>query len=141
MVIGDGPLLGNLKEQCRQHGIAKNVVFTGHHANIPLVQSIIDIQVFPSLWEGTPLTLFEAMSMKLPIVSTTVDGLGEILRQEENALLVPQKDSGRLASAIEDLLINKEKARQLAAKAYVVSKDYDIQRSVENIQRIYDELV
>jgi len=65
---------------------------------------MIDMQVFPSLWEGTPLTLFEAMSMKRAIVSTDVDGLGEVLRHGKNALIVSARDSEGLAHAIEDLL-------------------------------------
>ena len=51
LLVGDGPLMEQLKEQCRQLYLEEHVVFTGYHANIPLVQSLIDIQVFPSLWE------------------------------------------------------------------------------------------
>lgn len=141
MLVGDGPLLHELNEQCNQLGIQKDIIFTGYHSNIPLIQSMIDIQVFPSLWEGTPLTLFEAMSMQRPIVSTNVDGLGEVLRHGKNALVVHPKDSENLAAAIQALLKNPEKANALAAQAQRDSNKYDIQSTVDEMQLVYDDLV
>jgi glycosyltransferase involved in cell wall biosynthesis len=141
MLVGDGPLLDELKEQCAKEGIEKDVIFTGYYANIPLIQSMIDIQVFPSLFEGTPLTLFEAMSMRLAIISTNVDGLGEILRHEKNALLVSPKNPEQLAAAIEDLLVNPAKADYLAHRAQRDSKNFDIQRTIDCLQNIYDSLL
>jgi len=141
MLIGDGPLLIELKEQCSRLHIENDVIFTGYRSNIPLIQSIIDLQVFPSLWEGTPLTLFEAMSMKLPIVSTTADGLGEVLRDEENAMLVNPRDSEGLATAIEHLLNNTEKAKEIAAQAHKDSYNYNIENTISHIQDVYEELI
>ena len=141
MLVGDGPLMIKLKQRCNHYGIDKDVIFTGYQSNIPLIQSMIDIQVFPSLWEGTPLTLFEAMSMKRPIISTDVDGLGEVLRHGENALIVSARDSEGLAHAIEDLLAHPYKAEQLAAQAELDSYEFDIQKTVEQIQQIYYELM
>ena len=141
MLVGDGPLLDELKEQCVKEGIEKDVIFTGYYVDIPLIQSMIDIQVFPSLFEGTPLTLFEAMSMRLAIISTNVDGLGEILRHEKNALLVAPKNPEQLAAAIEDLLVNPAKADYLAHRAQQDSKNFDIQRTIDCLQNIYDRLL
>lgn len=141
MIVGDGPLLGKLKKQCKRHKMEKDVIFTGYHSNIPLIQSMIDMQVIPSLWEGTTLTVFEAMSMERPIVATNVDGLGEVLRHEENALLVSPRDSEGLADAIEDLLANPHKAERLVAQAESDSHDFDIQKTVGQLQRIYDEMM
>ena len=106
MIVGDGPLENALKEQCKNKGIQNDFIFTGYCSNIPLMQTIIDIQVFPSLWEGTPLTLFEAMAMKKAIVSTNVDGLGEILENGRNALVVPARNAELLASSIESLILD-----------------------------------
>jgi glycosyltransferase involved in cell wall biosynthesis len=141
MIIGDGPLMIKLKQRCGRYRIDKDVIFTGYQPDIPLIQSVVDIQVFPSLWEGTPLTVFEAMSMKRAIVSTDVDGLGEVLRHGENALLVPARDSKGLAHAIEDLLAHPYKAERLAAQAELDSYKFDIQKTVDQIQQIYNEII
>lgn len=141
MIIGDGPLMIKLKQRCVRYRIDKDVIFTGYQPDIPLIQSVVDIQVFPSLWEGTPLTVFEAMSMKRAIVSTDVDGLGEVLRHGENALLVSARDSEGLAHAIEDLLTHQYKSKRLAAQAELDSYEFDIQKTVDQIQQIYDEIL
>jgi glycosyltransferase involved in cell wall biosynthesis len=141
MVIGDGPLLNELRDRCQKRQIYKHFVFTGYQKNIPLIQSIIDIQVFPSLWEGTPLTLFEAMSMGKAIVSTTVDGLGEVLTHDVNALLVAPRTTHELCQAIERLYLDPKLSQALAHKARMDSAQFDIQKSVDKMQHIYEQLI
>lgn len=141
LIVGDGPLMESLKVLSREKGIDEDIIFTGYCPNIPLVQSMIDIQAFPSLWEGTPLTAFEAMSMKLPIVSTDVDGLGEVLKNDINALIVPSRDSQALADKMAILLDDEATARKLSGNAYLESKNYDICRSVRRMEEIYNCLV
>jgi phosphatidylinositol alpha-mannosyltransferase len=81
------------------------------------------------------------MAMRRAIVSTTVDGLGEVLRDDHDARLVPPRDAGKLADAIEDLLAHPDKAARLAAQAGTNSQSFDIQRTVEQMEEIYEELV
>lgn len=140
LMVGDGPLLATLTEQCRNHGIAERVIFTGHSSDVPLMQSLMDIQVFPSLWEGTPLAMFEAMSMRRAIVSTDVDGLGEVLRDGITALLVKPRDTPALARALSGLLSDPAQAERLAANAEIDSRQHDVQRAVDRLQEIYQEM-
>ena len=140
VVAGDGPLQGELEAQCARLGIADDVIFMGYHSDVPLLQSLIDVQVIPSLWEGTTLTVFEAMSMELPIVATDVDGLGEVLTHDENALLVPPADPAALADALSEVLEEPDRRKRLAAQARVDSARFDIQRTVEELQDLYTEL-
>ena len=141
MIVGDGPLSDKHKRQCKRLGIEKDFIFTGYHSNVALILSLIDMLVIPSLWEGTTLTVFEAMSMQLPIISTNVDGLKEVLSDEKNALVVPPKDSERLARAIEELLADPPKSERLAIQGKKDSSNYDIQKTVDQIQQIYYELM
>jgi glycosyltransferase involved in cell wall biosynthesis len=141
LIVGDGPYLENLKAQSQELGIASDVVFTGFQSQIPLLQSLLHIQAFPSLWEGTPLTVFEAMAMRRTIVSTAVDGLGEVLRDNHDARLVPSRDAARLADAIEDLLAHPETAVRLAKEAGISSQRFDIQRTVDRMEEIYEEIL
>lgn len=140
LMVGDGPLLEALKGQCERHGISGRVVFAGHSSRVPLMQSMMDIQAFPSLWEGTPLAMFEAMSMRRAIVSTDVDGLGEVLRDRETALLVAPRDADALSRAVSRLLADRSLADRLASQAEVDSRQHDVQRAVDRLEEIYERL-
>ncbi len=137
LLVGDGPLRGELGEQAAALGIAGRTVFTGHSSEVPLLQSALDVQLFPSLWEGTPLALFEAMAMARTIVSTDVDGLGEVLCHGETALLVPPRDPAALAAALHTVLADPGLARRLAANAEVASRGHDVQHTVDRLEAIY----
>jgi glycosyltransferase involved in cell wall biosynthesis len=141
VIAGDGHLLAQHQEEARAFGIADRTVFAGFCEDVPLVQSVLDVQVFASLWEGTPLTVFEAMAMRRPIVSTTVDGLGEVLRHGENALLVPPRDVEGLATGMLELLERPALAAGLAAQAGTDSCRFDVRRTVEELQELYEGLV
>ncbi len=140
VVGGEGPLLEQYRQEARALGIADRTVFAGFCEDVPALQSLLDVQVFASLWEGTPLTVFEAMSMSRPIVSTTVDGLGEVLRQRENALLVPPRDANGLAGAVLELLERPDLAADLARQAEVDGRRFDVRRTVSDLEGIYQEL-
>jgi len=141
LIVGDGPLMNSLKKQAEELNIKNDIIFTGHYHDIPLLQSMLDIQVFPSIWEGTTLTIFEAFAMSLPVVSTNVDGLGEVVKNEVNGLSVPSKDPQLFAEAIEKLINNPAKAHFLSNNAKNEVAKYDIKLCVRNIERIYEELL
>jgi glycosyltransferase involved in cell wall biosynthesis len=141
VIAGDGQLLAQYREEARTLGIADRTVFAGFCEDVPLLLSILDVQVFASLFEGAPLTVFEAMAMRRPIVSTTVDGLGEVLRDRENAILVPPRDAERLATGVLELLERPELAARLAAQAGIDSHRFSVLRTVEALQELYEELV
>jgi glycosyltransferase involved in cell wall biosynthesis len=140
IIAGDGPLLEDLKERSRQNQIESDVIFPGFCSDVRPIQSTFDIQVFPSLWEGTPLTLFEAMAMSRAIVSTSVDGLGEVVRNGENGLVVPVRDPESLAGALEKLINERELRERLARQAYLDSRQFDIRKTVDRLQAIYERL-
>ncbi|MGH9334903.1 MAG: glycosyltransferase, partial [Vicinamibacteria bacterium] len=103
-IVGEGPLLPALEAQARELGVESRVSFLGFQRDVARAVAALDVVVFPSLWEGTPLTVFEAMAMRKPIVATGVDGLRDVLRDCENALVVPPRSGEALASAIDRLL-------------------------------------
>jgi glycosyltransferase involved in cell wall biosynthesis len=141
VIAGDGHLLRQHQEEARALGIAHRTIFTGFCEDVPALQSVLDVQVLPSLWEGTPLTVFEAMAMRRPIVATTVDGLAEVLRDRVSALLVPPRDPAALAAAVLALLRAPSLAARLAAQAEADSRHYDVRRTVDQLQEIYEGLV
>ena len=87
-------------------GIHDKVIFLGHVNDIPKLYGILDVLAMPSRWEGLPLTLVEAMAIGLPIVTTAVGGISEVVTPEETALIVQPDNPRQLADAISRLLAN-----------------------------------
>ena len=141
LIAGDGHLLDEHRSEARALGIADRIVFAGFCDDVPALQSVLDVQVFPSIYEGTPLTVFEAMSMSRPIVSTTVDGLGEVLQDRRNALLVSPRDHRTLAAAVLEMLETPSLAARLATQAELDSRGFDVRQTVDGLQTIYEELL
>src|SRR6185369_4031156 len=117
LIVGDGDLAAPLREQARGLGIADRVTFTGHRTDVPDLLGAIDVFAISSIYEGTPLTLFEAMAAQKTIVSTAVDGCREVLQDGVNGLLVPPADSSALASALLRVVDDVAFARRLADAA------------------------
>ncbi|HYV86926.1 MAG TPA: glycosyltransferase [Patescibacteria group bacterium] len=99
VIAGDGPLRGELEEEARRAGVAGEVHFLGHRNDVPVILSALDLFVLPSLWEGLPLALLEAMSMSLPVVATRAVGIEETVSDGVEGLLVPCGDPDALARA------------------------------------------
>ncbi|MGB9586707.1 MAG: glycosyltransferase family 4 protein [Armatimonadota bacterium] len=140
LIVGDGPLRQDLEQMTRDLEISSSVLFTGYRPDVPRIQSIIGIQVFASLWDGAPLTAFEAMAMGKAVVTTNAGGLAEIFEHEQTALVVPPGDSGALADAVGRLLGDNSLAYELGRNARDVSRKYDINHTVRNLESLYEEV-
>jgi len=141
LIAGDGPLMEELKILSEKLGLGNRVLFAGFRDDIPAILSIIDIFVIPSITEGSPLALLEAMAMGKPIVATNVGGIVEILRDGETGLLVPSKDPEAIAEKIVHLLRNEAESRKLGLRAREEVEKYDIQSHVQKVAGHYDELI
>jgi glycosyltransferase involved in cell wall biosynthesis len=141
LVVGDGDLLDDLREQAARLGLADRVVFAGHRTDVPDLLAALDVFCISSLYEGTPLTLFEAMAAARPIVSTAVDGCREILVDGSNGLLVPPADAEALAGALEEVLTRADVRSALARRAFEDSRRYDVQACVDQMEALYEELL
>lgn len=108
ILVGDGPLRSQLESMVTKMGIKKYVRFIGArpHYEVPLWMNAADIFVLPSLSEGNPTVMFEALGVGLPFVGTAVGGVPEIITSEDYGLLCPPADPKCLA---EKILIALEK--------------------------------
>ena len=140
IVVGEGPLQPELEAQARRLGLGDRFVFAGFAKDVTRVVSAFDISAFPSLWEGTPLTVFEALAMGKPIVATDADGLIDVLTHEEDALIVPKGNAEALADAIGRLMHAPLTRQRLSNAARVTAKQYDIATFVSKMERLYDLL-
>jgi glycosyltransferase involved in cell wall biosynthesis len=100
LIAGDGPLRAELERQAAALDLRDTVRFLGFRADVPQFIAALDAYVLPSLWEGLPLALLEAMAGGKPIVATRVGGNPEIVDDGDNGLLVPSRDPSALARAI-----------------------------------------
>jgi glycosyltransferase involved in cell wall biosynthesis len=101
------------------------------------VLSAFDLSIFPSLWEGTPLTAFEALASAKPIVATDADGLLDILTNGRDARIVPKRNASALANAIVELIDSPDERARLAAAARVTAQRYDITAFVRKMEQLY----
>ena len=99
--------------------------------------SAFDLSVFPSLWEGTPLTAFEALASAEPIVATDADGLTDILDAGQTAWIVPKRDAAALAERIVYAIEHPDERARLAASAGSRRSDFDITAFVRKMERLY----
>jgi glycosyltransferase involved in cell wall biosynthesis len=100
VIAGKGPLEKKLNEEALALNIQTHVLFTGMRLDIPELLKMFDCYVLPSLWEGLPMVLLEAMAAGCPIVATDVGGVSSILRSGENGILVKPANPRELAKAI-----------------------------------------
>ena len=140
ILVGEGPLREPLEQQAKALGLADRFVFAGFARDIPRVVSTFDMSVFPSLWEGTPLTVFEALAMGRAIVATDADGLIDVLTHDRDAVIVPKRDAPALAAAIVRLADDPATRRRLGTAARETGQQYDIAAFVRKMERLYDLL-
>jgi glycosyltransferase involved in cell wall biosynthesis len=136
-LFGEGPLREPLEQQARALGLGDRFVFGGFARDVASVVSAFDISVFPSLWEGTPLTVFEALAMGKPIVATDADGLLDVLRHDRDALIVPKRNAAALATAIVRMMDEPATRDRLSEAARITGRQYDIAAFVAKMERLY----
>jgi glycosyltransferase involved in cell wall biosynthesis len=139
-VFGEGPLQPALEAQCAALGLGDRFVFAGFTKDVARTLSAFDMSVFPSLWEGTPLTVFEALASGKAIVATDADGLLDVLTDGHDARIVPKRDSRALAERMIDLIDRPDERARLSANARVTARNYDIETFVAKMGRLYDLL-
>lgn len=136
-IVGEGELQPELEAQARSLGLGDRLVFCGFRRDIAQALSAFNLLVFPSLWEGTPLTVLETLAMGKPIVSTDADGLKDVLTPGSDAIMVPRRDGAALARAIIGLAQDPAERARLAANARRTGAAYDINLFVRKMEQLY----
>jgi len=139
-VIGTGPLLDALRHEAAALGVADRVRFHGFQRNILDWIAHLDALLMPSLHEGLPYTLLEAMSLGIPTIASRVGGLAEVLRHDETGLLVEVGDATGLAEALARLAGDPQVGRRLGeAAAREQRARYTLTRMVDDYLEVYRE--
>jgi glycosyltransferase involved in cell wall biosynthesis len=140
VVAGEGPLKPALEAQAARLGLGDRFIFVGFVKDVAAALSAFDLSVFPSLWEGTPLTAFEALASAKPIVATDADGLTDILDPGRTAWVVPKRDAQALADRIVYAIEHPDERAMLAARAGQAAHAFDITSFVRKMERLYELL-
>ena len=131
-LVGDGPLKGDLERQVEQLCIKDSVVFHGAMKDFRKELSEASIFVMPSLREGFPNALIEAMSVPLPCIATRcTEAMDEVVKDGMDAILVPAGDAEALAEAIDMLIDNPVKCETLAKNANLVRERLNFNKIAE----------
>ena len=142
LLIGEGELRGELESQASALGLSETMVFAGARTDVPAIMAALDVLVLPSLWEGLPNIVLEAMAAGLPVVATNVGGTPEVVVEGVTGLLVPPGDPDALAQSIARLLCDPDLRCQMgqAARERVVNH-FSVERTVEQTSRLYEHLL
>jgi glycosyltransferase involved in cell wall biosynthesis len=142
LVIGGyGPMLEAWQAHASERGLNGRVHWLGMRSDQQVVISGFDVATMSSDFEGTPLFAFECLAAGAPMVATDVGGLRDIYDDDSSGLLVPPRDPGAMADAIESLLRDDERRRAMSAAARERLADFTIERAVERVEALYDELL
>jgi len=140
LVAGAGRLGPELKEQAEVAGLAGNLIFCGEISSVRDFLGALDIFIMPSLLEGQPLALLEAMAMGKAIVSTGIPGISETVVDEKEALLVPPGDPRRLAKVVLELVHDASRAAALGRSARTKAALFGLPEYIKRHEAVYSTL-
>jgi glycosyltransferase involved in cell wall biosynthesis len=106
LLVGDGPLRPSLEAAAKAAGIADRVHFAGWRPDVPEILAASSLLVLPSLWEGMPNVVLEAMASRLPVVASDVEGVRELLGPNAARQTVAHGDGKGLTEAIAGLMLD-----------------------------------
>jgi glycosyltransferase involved in cell wall biosynthesis/protein-tyrosine-phosphatase len=141
VLAGDGPLRDELLAAARRLGVDRRCLFVGPRADVYDVIAAMDVFVLPSLAEGLPMVLLEAMVLGTPVVATAVGGIPELITHDENGVLVEPGSEQALADACLALARDRDRARALASRAkQVVGATFSHEKSGGAVAAVYRRL-
>jgi glycosyltransferase involved in cell wall biosynthesis len=141
LLVGGGELEGRVREQVAGLGLEGRVRFLGVRSDVADILNASDVFVLSSSWEGRPMSVMEAMAAGLPVVSTAVGGVPELVWNGETGLLVRSEDGEALARALQGLVEDAglRQAMGAAARQYAVAH-FDIRQTVQGMSNCMSDL-
>lgn len=136
ILIGDGPLKCSIEKIIKQHNLSDYIVEVGLTNNPYTYLNNADIFVLPSIYEGMPMTLIEAMGTALPIVATNVGGIPDMITDKVNGILC-ESNSESIADALKFLLDHPEKRKQIGKLAKETSYKYSSSVMCDRYEKLY----
>jgi len=124
LIIGDGPYAPVFKQRVAASLYQSRIHILGQRQDIPNLLRLLDVFVLPSYAnEGVPQAIVQAMAMQLPVVSTRVGAIDEVVQHESTGYLVAPRDTTRLSECINTLLDNSTLRRDMGARGRVIIEE------------------
>lgn len=136
-IVGNGTLRGELQQQIADLNLSDAVTITGTVGNVEDYLASADVYVASSIFEGLPLSILEAMAAGLPVVSTNVGGVPDVVKDGENGILVPSGDKDAYTAALMKLTEEAELRTQYAAHSKELSRNYDEELTIYGYESLY----
>lgn len=133
-IYGEGELRDYISDFIENNQL-NNVKLVGYSNNVGEVFMSTDLLVAPSVDEGLPYTLVEAINCGVPIISTNVGGVPEVVHHKENGMLINPRSSAEIVNAIKE--INKTDISQLSQKSIEISEKFSVRRMIDSVEMIY----
>ena len=138
VIIGDGPEKENLKNLIENHRLENKITLTGYIPDACRYLKAFDLFVLPSVKEGQPWTILEAMAAQTPIVATNIAGIPETIENEKSGLLIEPADPEALAGAIEKMLTHPSLAQECVKNALITVKEkFGIEEMVKRNEELF----
>ena len=140
--LGDGELETELRAFTDEHNLSDKVMFPGFCDDVYSELLKSDVFVLPSLHEGSPNALIEAMGIGMPCIASDVGGVRDLIETEKNGICVPAQDSEALANSLHRILTEVELARKLGKNARTtIQQDFNTAKSIQRLEEIYHSFV
>jgi glycosyltransferase involved in cell wall biosynthesis len=141
-IVGDGPERASLERLASDLGLLDRVVFLGGRDDVPELLADSDVFVLPSLYEGLPLSILEAMAARRPVIASAIGGIDELVEPGRTGLLTPARDPSALADAIQWLLAEPELAARMGRAGHAkVARRYGAAGMAHDVSEVYREVL
>ncbi len=142
LLVGDGPLYGQVMRQCQEEKILDRTRFTGLQRNVSKFMSAMDVFLMTSLWEGLPRVIPEAMSIGLPIVAYCVDGIEEVIEHGKTGYLSSPGNIEESAQFCISLLENPILQKQIMKNSQTfLASEFNLKTMICQLENLYLSLV
>jgi glycosyltransferase involved in cell wall biosynthesis len=141
-LIGDGPLRNEMESLAASLGLEARVRFLGQRTDVDQILADAQISLLVTNWEGFPLSILESMRAGLPVVASSVGGIGESVRDAENGYLVPRGDVELLRDRIERLLTSPDLRTRMGAYGRTrFEQEFTLDHSVNRTLAVYRDVL
>lgn len=142
LFVGEGYLRFNLERVVREKNLQKSIIFMGFRRDVEKIMAIFDVLILTSLWEGLPQVLVQGSIMGKPIVSFSVEGANEIVKEGENGFTVSLKNTSKMVEKLDYLISDLKRARIMGKKGKkLITEEWKVENIIKKTNNIYNFLL
>jgi len=142
LIVGDGPQRAVLEQTAESLNIRDKVIFTGTRRDVPPMLAAMDVFVFPSLWEGMPNALAEAMAAGLPIIASDIPQNRELIDHEKSGLVFTSGSSDAMVLMLKRMLEHMHLAKELGRAARTrIAESFIIEQTINRYMACFQEIL